>query len=137
MKKGILFTDGACKGNPGPMGIGIIIKDEFGHTIKQHNEYLGPGTNNIAEYTALLRGLQLSKKEGITHLDCFVDSQLLAKHVNGQYNVQAPQLVALMNDIRNAMRDFESVSVKHVLRHMNAEADYASNLAFKQERDSL
>lgn len=137
MSSHVMFIDGACKGNPGPMGVGIVIKDEHGQIVKKHSEHLGHGTNNQAEYLALKIGLQKAKEEGIKHLSVFSDSELLVNHVNKKYNVTNPELVNHMREIENHIDDFKYVAVNHVKRVFNAEADRAANMAFKQEIDSL
>lgn len=136
MKKGTLFTDGASKGNPGPSSIGLILKDEYNNPIVKHSEAIGHATNNTAEYTALLRGLQLAKKEGITHLDCFSDSELMVGHVNGKNKVSMPRLVTLMLDIKKQLQGFDEVNINHVRRHFNQEADSLANQAFRQNKSS-
>jgi ribonuclease HI len=136
-KQAIMFIDGACKGNPGPMGAGIVIKNDDGQLVKKHSEFLGHGTNNQAEYLALKIGLQKAKDEGITHLNVFSDSQLLVRHVNREYEVSNPQLVLHMDDIRNHLNNFDYVSITHIGRRLNPEADHAANMAFRQEMDSL
>jgi ribonuclease HI len=137
IKRALMYTDGACKGNPGPMGIGVVIKNEDGQTVKKHSEFLGHGTNNQAEYMALKRGLEHAKNENINHLTIFSDSELLVDHVNGKKTVTNPELLAHMQDIKKHIGSFDYVAISHVRRHLNAEADRAANMAFKQEADSL
>lgn len=129
-ESGVLFTDGACKGNPGPMSAGIIIKSDDGQVLYKQSELLGHGTNNEAEYKALLLGLRKAKEKGIKNLKVYSDSELLVKHVNGLYNVQNPKLVEIMSAIKQELNHFPNVNVSHVKRQFNQEADALSNFIF-------
>ncbi len=124
-----LFSDGACRGNPGEGGAGAVITDAEGNVVWEGKEYLGHCTNNIAEYKALILGLRGALAQGYKKLDVFMDSELLARQINGSYRVKNENLKVLMQDVRSLLSSFESVEVKHVLRCHNAQADRLANLA--------
>lgn len=124
-----LYSDGACRGNPGEGGAGAVITDAQGNVIWEGKEYLGHCTNNIAEYKALTLGLKSALAEGYKKLDVFMDSELLARQINGSYRVKNENLKVLMQDVRSLLSSFDSVEVKHVLRCHNARADRLANLA--------
>ncbi|PKN76845.1 MAG: ribonuclease H [Deltaproteobacteria bacterium HGW-Deltaproteobacteria-10] len=125
----LLYSDGACRGNPGEGGAGAVIIDATGNVVWEGKEYLGHCTNNIAEYKALILGLRGALAHGYTKLDVYLDSELLARQINGAYRVKNENLKVLMQDVRSLLSSFESVEVKHVLRCHNAQADRLANLA--------
>ncbi len=127
-----LFSDGACRGNPGPGGAGAVITDEAGRVLWEGKQYLGACTNNIAEYRALILGLEGALSEGYPRLDVFMDSELLARQINGVYKVKNPQLALLMKDVRRLIAQFEHVDVRHVPRCHNAQADELANRAIDE-----
>ncbi|MEE9910883.1 MAG: ribonuclease HI family protein [Deltaproteobacteria bacterium] len=124
-----LFSDGACRGNPGIGGAGAVIIDETDNILWEGSEYLGHCTNNIAEYRALILGLKGALAQGFTKLDVYLDSELLANQINGSYKVKNEGLKILMQDVRSLLSSFTSVQVKHVLRCHNAQADRLANRA--------
>jgi ribonuclease HI/probable phosphoglycerate mutase len=124
-----LYSDGACRGNPGEGGAGAVITDAEGNIVWEGKEYLGYCTNNIAEYKALILGLNGALREGYKKLNVFMDSELLAKQINGSYKVKNENLKVLMLEVRRLLGSLEFVQVKHVLRCHNAQADRLANLA--------
>lgn len=134
--KGSIYTDGACKGNPGPGSIGVVVKNRYGNTIDTHSELLGHTTSNTAEYRALLKGLDMAKEHGITDLDCFTDSLLMVNHLHRSPGggVTTPLLVNHMMDIRNKLQHFDNVKVVHIRRHFNKEADSVANEVFRKNK---
>ena len=124
-----LYSDGACRGNPGEGGAGAVITDDAGNVVWEGREYLGRCTNNIAEYKALILGLRGALASGFKTLDVYMDSELLARQINGSYRVKNENLKVLMQDVRGLLASFDSVEVKHVLRCHNAQADRLANLA--------
>jgi len=128
-KKYKLFSDGACRGNPGVGGAGAVITDDRENVIWEGKEYLGHCTNNIAEYRALILGLKGALTNGYKSLEVYLDSELLAKQINGSYRVKNENLQVLMKEVRSLLTSFESVGVKHVLRSHNSHADRLANLA--------
>lgn len=131
MQEGIckLFTDGACRGNPGAGGAGAVLLDDRGQVIWQGNEYLEHCTNNIAEYRALILGLKAARERGCRNLEICMDSELLVRQINGSYKVKNESLKTLMKEVRALLAGFDSASVKHVPRAQNAKADCLANMA--------
>lgn len=129
-----MFTDGACRGNPGIGGAGAVITDPADRVLWEGRAYLGRCTNNIAEYQALILGLKGALDRGIKHLDVYLDSELLANQVNGTYRVKNENLKGLMREVRGLLSSFASVEVRHVLRCHNALADRQANLAIDEHR---
>ena len=129
-----LFSDGACRGNPGTGGAGAVITDEADHILWEGKAYLGHCTNNIAEYKALILGLKGALAQGFNRLDVYLDSELLANQINGSYKVKNENLKILMQEVRGLLSSFQSVHVKHVLRGHNAQADKLANLAIDEHK---
>lgn len=132
MKRGTLHTDGGARGNPGPAGIGFVLA-EVGSLPILYKEYIGTGTNNQAEYRALLAGVTRAKEEGIQDLTCYLDSELVVKQVRGEYRVKNPDLQALLADIKQILPSFSSVTFEHVPRAKNAQADKLVNEALDEQ----
>ena len=126
MNKFTLHSDGAARGNPGPAGIGIVIK-KGAVTLLEASAYLGKTTNNVAEYMALIRGLEEALFLGIKEIDCFVDSELLAKQINGEYKVKHEGLVPLSHHLRELINKFKSFKIYHTAREENKQADKLAN----------
>jgi ribonuclease HI len=129
-----LFSDGACRGNPGIGGAGAVITDTGENIIWEGKEYLGHCTNNIAEYKALILGLKGALAHGYKNLEVYMDSELLAKQINGSYRVKNENLQILMKEVRNLLKSFESIQVKHVPRLHNSHADRLANLAIDEKK---
>lgn len=124
-----LYSDGACRGNPGVGGAGAVITDLAGIVLWEGKEYLGHCTNNIAEYKALILGLKGALTEGHKNLEIYLDSELLANQINGTYRVKNENLKVLMAEVRTLLTSFDAIEVKHVLRCHNSHADKLANLA--------
>ncbi len=118
-----LYTDGASSGNPGPSGVGVIIKDEKENIVKKVSREIGDSTNNIAEYTALIIGLIESRLLGVEVLDVFLDSELLVKQCIGKYKIKSINLKPLNYIVRYIGKDFKKISFTHIPREKNKEAD--------------
>ena len=129
-----LFSDGACRGNPGTGGAGAVITDHDGNVVWEGREFLGHCTNNIAEYKALILGLKGALDKGYGNLEVYMDSELLAKQINGLYRVKNENLKILMNDVRKLLASFDSAHVKHVPRLHNSHADRLANLAIDEKQ---
>jgi ribonuclease HI len=131
MKEIEIYIDGASKGNPGPSGIGVVIC-HHGETIKNLSVYIGKATNNIAEYTALIYGLQeglLLKAESIKVNS---DSELLCRQVNKVYKIKSKNILALYNQAAHLMSAFKQISVRHISREHNRGADKLADKAVKE-----
>jgi ribonuclease HI len=129
-----LYSDGACRGNPGPGGAGAVITNGEGNVVWEGKKYLGHCTNNIAEYEALILGLEGALAHGYKKLDVYMDSELLAKQINGSYRVKNEKLKVLMQEVRSLLSSFDSIEVKHILRCHNAQADRLANLAIDTQK---
>ncbi|MEN6433868.1 MAG: ribonuclease HI family protein [Smithella sp.] len=127
-----LFSDGACRGNPGVGGAGAVITDDRENVVWEGKKYLGHCTNNIAEYRALIMGLNGALDNGYKNLEVYLDSELLARQINGSYRVKNENLKILMKDIRGLLASFDSVAVRHVPRLHNSHADRLANLAIDE-----
>ncbi len=124
-----LYTDGASRGNPGESGAGIVLKDSEGKTVKKIRKYLGVGTNNQAEYNALLLGLNLAKKTGAKKLNVHLDSELVVRQIKGEYRVKNSELKLLHQNVLKMFQEFDKINILHIPREMNREADLLANQA--------
>ncbi len=118
----VLYVDGASFGNPGPSGIGLVLTED-GKVVVQRSQDIGWGTNNQAEYRALLAGLTEVIERGIKSLLVRSDSQLLVRQVTGEYKVKDAKLKPLMAEVRALMEKIDGVSFEHVRRELNELAD--------------
>lgn len=125
--KAIIYTDGACRGNPGPSGIGVVIRDAEHEILETRAEYIGVVTNNVAEYTALAGGLQTALSRGITEVSLRLDSQLVVRQVLGEYRVKDADLVTLHAWVMDLLGHFDRWEIAHVRRERNALADKLAN----------
>lgn len=124
-----LFTDGGARGNPGPAGIGIVIKDHNNQTISTHREYIGNTTNNEAEYQGIIKGLRLCLDLKPDQITAYMDSELVIKQLNGVYKVRDLRMKAYFEQVQELLKDFKKVGFKHVRRDLNKEADNLVNQA--------
>ena len=124
----ILFVDGACKGNPGAAGIGVLMTDADGATLAEIGEGIGQTTNNVAEYNALIRVLEEAQARGARRVTVHTDSQLMARQMEGRYKINAPHLKALQQEASALCKLFPGgVTLTHILREGNARADQLAN----------
>jgi probable phosphoglycerate mutase len=123
----IVACDGASRGNPGPAGAGAQITDAAGVVLAEIAEGLGEATNNVAEYTAVIRGLERAGELGATSVTLRSDSQLLINQLTGRYRVRTPHLQPLHRRVRELADGFEEVEFEHVRRERNTEADRLAN----------
>lgn len=124
-----LQTDGGARGNPGPAGIGVVIKDINGTVVEQHAKYLGHTTNNQAEYKAVILGLERCVALGATEVEVVADSELLIKQATGDYRVKNPDLQIRFREMKNLEAQLKKVKYRHVRREYNKEADALANEA--------
>ena len=122
-----LHTDGGARGNPGPAGIGVLLTDERGAVIAEVAEGIGETTNNVAEYSALIAGLELALAQGVKEVRIAVDSELVVHQLRGDWKIKNERLRALAVRARALMSRFDSASIEHVPRAMNAGADRLAN----------
>jgi ribonuclease HI len=124
----IVSCDGAARGNPGPAGAGSQITTPDGEVVAEIAEALGETTNNVAEYTAVILGLERAQELGATDVLLRSDSQLLINQITGVYRVKTPHLQPLYRRVRKLAAGFGSIRFEHIPRERNAEADRLANL---------
>jgi ribonuclease HI len=122
-----MFADGGSRGNPGPAASGAVLFDESGAVLREIGTYLGVATNNVAEWTGLLMGLEAALELGIDDLSVRLDSELVVKQISGAYRVKHEGLIPLHAKAKLLLRKFARVDVKHVRRKENAAADALVN----------
>lgn len=128
--KVIIHVDGGARGNPGPAAIAAVISDPSdGQVLLEAKEAIGEATNNVAEYRALLLGLQQAKQLGATEVEVVNDSELVAKQINGEYKVKHPAMKPLYTQSMAAFRDFAAWKIRTVPRAQNKDADALVNQA--------
>jgi len=125
----VVHVDGGARGNPGPAAIGVVTSTPDGEVVDERAEPIGEATNNVAEYRALLRGLERARELGATEVEVVNDSELVARQVQGAYKVKHPGLRPLYDQAMEALRGFERWSVRSVPRAENAHADQLVNAA--------
>jgi ribonuclease HI len=123
-----VHIDGAARGNPGPAAFAYVMRQD-GQLLAEDAGCLGKLTNNVAEYTALVRALQRAAELGARRLLIHSDSELLVKQMNGQYKVKNPDLQVLFQEAKDLQRQFDLVTIKHVAREFNSDADRLCNEA--------
>lgn len=131
IKKLIIYTDGASRGNPGHSSYGFTIKDESGKLLYEEGKYLGVNTNNFAEYSAVLAALNYMKENfnAKPRVDFFMDSKLVVEQLCGRFKIKSPTLGELIYRIREIEKGFGEITYTHVPREKNKIADCLANLA--------
>jgi len=128
----IVHVDGGARGNPGPAAAACVISTPDGEVLGEYARLLGTQTNNVAEYSALLLGLDRARELGASEVDVVGDSELIAKQVQGVYKVKHPAMRPLHMEAMAALRGFERWSIRTVPRAQNAQADALVNAALDQ-----
>lgn len=128
-----LFADGGSRGNPGPAASGAVLLDPAGELLEEIGAYLGVATNNVAEWTALILGLEAAAKRGIRRLAVRLDSELVVKQLRGEYRVKHEGLQPLHRRATQLLRAFGEVEIRHVPRKQNVLADRLVNRLLDQE----
>src|SRR5215831_17852623 len=123
----IAYTDGGARGNPGPSGYGVVIKDESGRRVAALSEYLGHQTNNFAEYQGLIAALEYTLEHGPKAVKVISDSELLVRQIKGIYKVKNPTMQDLHARAKELIAQLEWFSIGHALREHNQEADRLAN----------
>ncbi len=133
MLKLIVYTDGASRGNPGPASYGFTVADGKGKLLYEEGEYIGITTNNVAEYTAVLKSFKLIRKKfqekSPLQIELFADSKLVAEQLSGRFKIKHPNLKPIFNEIKVLEMQFGSVMYTHVPREKNTLADSLANKA--------
>jgi ribonuclease HI len=132
--KVVVHVDGGARGNPGPAAAACVISAPDGQTLAEHALLLGHTTNNVAEYRALLLGLEHARELGADDVEVIGDSELIAKQVLGQYKVKNAAMKPLHGEALAAFAHFPKWSIRTVPRAQNADADALVNAALDQQR---
>jgi ribonuclease HI/probable phosphoglycerate mutase len=127
-----LYTDGACRGNPGYGGAGVVLTDDKGNILGTTGKFLGLCTNNLAEYQALIIGLEEAQRRRCRKLHIFLDSELLVNQIKGTYRVKNDKLKILMGDVRRLLASFNGYVIEHIGRDKNQAADKLANQAIDE-----
>jgi ribonuclease HI len=125
----VVHVDGGARGNPGPAAIAAVLADPDGAVLDERSEAIGRATNNVAEYRALLLGIDRARALGATELELVGDSELIVKQVRGEYRVKDASLRKLHSKVKAALADFDRWSIRNVPREENAHADRLVNEA--------
>jgi len=123
----VVNVDGGARGNPGPAAIGVVVRDPEGGILEERGERIGTATNNVAEYRAMLLGIERARELGATEVELIGDSELIVRQVKGEYKVKDATLRDLHAEVGRSLADFERWSIRHVRREQNAEADRLVN----------
>jgi len=123
------YIDGASRGNPGPASYGVVIQDAHGRTVDTLSQFLGRATNNVAEWSALIAALEYALRRQSRRVKIYCDSELVARQMQGRYRVQSPDLKPLFEQARRLAAQIGEVSIQHVPREKNREADLLANQA--------
>ncbi len=134
MKKVIVHVDGGSRGNPGPAAAACVITSPAGEVLGEYAQLLGKTTNNVAEYRALLLGVEHARELGAEEVEVVGDSELIAKQVKGVYKVKHEAMRPLHREAMTALGQFERWSIRTVPRAQNAHADALVNAAIDQAR---
>lgn len=130
--KAVLYADGAARGNPGPAGAGAVLEDDHGAVLAEVARYLGRATNNVAEYSALIAGLEEARRRGVTDLDIRMDSLLVVRQMQGLWKIKHPGLKPLALRAGALLAEFPTRKIDHVRRDANARADALANRAIDE-----
>ncbi|CAN5408503.1 hypothetical protein BH10PLA1_BH10PLA1_15630 [soil metagenome] len=132
-----LEFDGGSRGNPGPAGIGVVVRAEDRTPLVTLGRFIGRATNNVAEYKALITAMEEAKKLGAKKIIIRGDSELIIKQMLGQYRVKHPDMKVLYEEAQSLISQFEHAKIEHNLRHKNELADKLANLAMDRKADVL
>lgn len=124
-----IHIDGASRGNPGPAACGIVVESADGERLKEIALPIGPATNNVAEYKALLAGLEYALQAGYSRVRFFSDSQLITRQIQGSYKVKKPDLIPLHRKAKELIARLQTFSIAYIPREENREADRLANQA--------
>jgi ribonuclease HI len=127
MERLVVNVDGGSRGNPGPAAVAAVVQDAGGRVLEEHGERIGKATNNIAEYRALLLGIERAAAMEAAELELVSDSELVVRQVKGEYKVKDATLRELHAQVAAALRPFSSWSIRHVRREENESADRIVN----------
>ncbi len=130
--KVVVNVDGGARGNPGPAAVAAVATSPEGEPLGERNAYIGEATNNVAEYRALLLGLELARELGAEEVEVVNDSELVARQIGGEYKVKHAGLKPLFAEAMEELRGFHKWAVRPVRREQNARADALVNEALDE-----
>ena len=130
----MVHVDGGARGNPGPAAVAAVAAEPRGDVLAERNRYIGEATNNVAEYRALLLGLELARELGASEVEVVNDSELVSKQIGGQYKVKHAGLKPLYLEAMRELRGFDRWQVRSVRREANERADELVNEALDRAR---
>jgi len=133
----IIYADGACRGNPGEMAIGVSLQRPNGDELETVSEARGHGTNNIAEYQAAIEGLKRAKNHGDGEIKLRMDSEVVVRQLKGEYRVKDVKMKPLWAEASGLLATFKKAKVVHVRREKNKRADELANLALDGAKSAL
>jgi len=128
-----LYTDGGARGNPGHAGIGFVLYED-NQNIYEFKKYIGECTNNVAEYMALITALMYTSQKDIKNVNCFLDSELVVKQLNGLYKVKHKDMIQLYNKVQELIKLFDKVTFANIPREQNRLADSLVNQALDEHK---
>ena len=123
----VVNVDGGARGNPGPAAIGVVVSTPDGEVLEEHAERIGSATNNVAEYRALMLGLERALALGAREVELIGDSELVVRQVQGEYKVRDEVLWRLHKHVIRTLAEFDAWSIRHVRREDNEAADRLVN----------
>ena len=129
----VVYVDGASRGNPGPSSVGAVALLQGGEELTSVSKAIGTATNNVAEYTAVLEGLRLARSLGAREVEVRLDSELVARQLNGEYRIKNPGLLRLSRTVTEEAARFGACKFVHVPRSENSRADMLANEALDRE----
>ncbi len=132
MKRAVLYADGAARGNPGPAGAGAVLLNERGEALAELTRFLGVATNNVAEYSALIMGLEEAWRLGVESLEVRLDSLLVVQQIRGAWKIKHPNIKPLAARAGELLAGFPEKRIRHIPREQNAHADALANRAIDE-----
>ena len=134
-EKVIAYTDGGSRGNPGPAAAGFVLSDTAGAPLESKGFFIGKATNNVAEYTAIVKAIEAALQIGAEELTVFSDSELLVRQINGEYKVKSANIKPLYEQAVDLLSQFSNWKVRHIAREQNSQADGLVNQALDRRAD--
>jgi ribonuclease HI len=125
----VVHVDGGARGNPGPAAIGVVVSEPDGTVVDETAERIGSATNNVAEYRAVLKGIERARTLGASEIELIGDSELVARQLMGAYKVKHPAMKPLHAEATAALAGFDKWRIRTVPRAQNARADALVNAA--------
>jgi ribonuclease HI len=123
----VVNVDGGARGNPGPAAAAAVLSSPDGEVLESRGELIGPATNNVAEYRAMLLGIELAKAHGADEVELIGDSELIVRQIRGEWKIKNAPLRELRSEVVKALEDFDSWTVRNVPREENEAADALVN----------